>query len=118
MVKKYDCTDGGAQFCQGCYTMEEESDRVDGNWVRAEDYDALAAELAETQRQLKNVAPVGRYNGRNIEEWAKYGAKLEAALRKYGNHSRKCDSFEDGRCRCGLSDILDARPTLETGEKQ
>lgn len=42
MVKRYDCTDGGAQFCQGCYTMEEESDRVDGNWVRAEDYDALA----------------------------------------------------------------------------
>jgi hypothetical protein len=43
--------------------------------------DALAAELAETQRQLKIVAPVGRYNGRNIEEWAAYGAALEAALR-------------------------------------
>lgn len=50
-------------------------------FVSKADYDALAAELAETQRQLKNVAPVGRYNGRNIEEWAKYGAKLEAALR-------------------------------------
>lgn len=50
MVKRYDCTSGGAQWCQGCYTMEEESDRVDGNWVRAEDYDTLAALLASYPR--------------------------------------------------------------------
>jgi hypothetical protein len=45
-------------------------------------------------------------------------AQLEAVLRKYGNHSRKCESFEDGNCRCGLSDILDGRSTLETKGEQ
>ena len=50
-------------------------------YVLASDYDALAAELAEAQRQLKMVAPIGRYNGRDIEGWAKHAAALEAALR-------------------------------------
>ncbi len=59
-------------------------DNYDIRAVRAE-RDAIAAELAETQRQLKLVAPVGRYNGRNIEEWANYGAALEAALHQYWN---------------------------------
>lgn len=61
MVEKYGCTSGGAQFCQGCYTMEEESDYVDGNWVRAEDYDALAAQLEELRRHLGTLTPGGAH---------------------------------------------------------
>lgn len=64
MVKTYDCTDGGAQHCLGCYTMRESTDGFGksdeyGDWVRKEDYDALAAELAAlrtefTENQIKH----------------------------------------------------------------
>ena len=37
--------------------------------------------IAQLERELKLIAPTGRYNGRNIEEWAAHGAQLEAALR-------------------------------------
>lgn len=46
-VKRYDCTNGGATFCQGCYTMTETEY---GDYVSAEDYDALAAENAELKQ--------------------------------------------------------------------
>jgi hypothetical protein len=59
MVKRYDCTAGGAQFCQGCYTMEEESDRVDGNWVRAEDYDAAIAALRLLFKEMELSGNLG-----------------------------------------------------------
>lgn len=42
-VKRYDCTNGGFAFCQGCYQMEEDPL---GDYVSSEDYDALAAKLA------------------------------------------------------------------------
>ena len=35
-IKRYDCTDGGAQFCAGCYTMTEDSL---GDYVSFWDYD-------------------------------------------------------------------------------
>lgn len=38
-MKRFDCTNGRAQFCYGCYTMTEDSD---GDYVR---YDDHAAEL-------------------------------------------------------------------------
>ncbi|WP_153899510.1 hypothetical protein [Pseudomonas aeruginosa] len=41
-VKRYDCTNGGFAFCQGCYQMEEDPL---GDYVSSEDYDALAAKL-------------------------------------------------------------------------
>lgn len=41
-VKRYDCTNGGAQYCQGCYQMSE---TPLGDYVRADDYDALAASI-------------------------------------------------------------------------
>lgn len=43
-VKTYDCTSGGAQWCQGCYTMTEVPDEHGkryGDWVRLEDYERL-----------------------------------------------------------------------------
>ncbi|UWU63030.1 hypothetical protein [Pseudomonas aeruginosa] len=42
-VKRYDCTNGGFAFCQGCYQMEEDPL---GDYVSSEDYDALVAKLA------------------------------------------------------------------------
>lgn len=50
MVKTYDCGSGGAQFCQGCYTMEEQEPctgfpRGTGDWVRLEDYERLEQAL-------------------------------------------------------------------------
>lgn len=40
-VKRYDCTDGGARFCQGCYTMSE---CEFGEYVSWDDYESLLAE--------------------------------------------------------------------------
>ena len=37
-AKRYDCTNGGAQFCQGCYTMTE---NAHGDWVLFEDYEKM-----------------------------------------------------------------------------
>jgi hypothetical protein len=57
MVKTYNCTDGGAQRCQGCYTMEESTDHNGkpdgyGEWVSKEAYDALADAAQELVRVL------------------------------------------------------------------
>ena len=68
-VKRYDCTDGGAQFCQGCYTMTE---REYGDWVPFEDYDALAARHASL---LNNLETADRAVALNLE--------LEARLAEY-----------------------------------
>lgn len=46
-VKRYDCTSGGAKFCQGCYTMTE---RELGDYVGWEDFDTLAQRLQEAER--------------------------------------------------------------------
>jgi len=44
-VKRYDCTNGKAQHCYGCYQMDEVEY---GSWVQASDFDAerLRAETA------------------------------------------------------------------------
>lgn len=41
-VKRYDCTSGSAQYCYGCYTMEEDEM---GDYVEWEAYEALQAEV-------------------------------------------------------------------------
>ncbi len=48
-VKRYDCTDGGARFCQGCYTMSE---CEFGEYVSWDDYDALLAERDRLREAL------------------------------------------------------------------
>lgn len=45
-MKRYDCTDGGAQFCQGCYTMAEDSL---GDYVKYEDHAAEVERLTQTR---------------------------------------------------------------------
>lgn len=49
-VKRYDCTSGGARFCQGCYTMTETEL---GDYVASEDYDALQSLNAELLEALE-----------------------------------------------------------------
>lgn len=43
-VARFDCSDGGAAFCQGCYTMARDDEY--GEYVRYEDYVLLQQELA------------------------------------------------------------------------
>lgn len=54
-VKRYDCTNGGASFCQGCYTMSE-SDL--GDYVEFADYDAMAQRCRELEADAEQVGAV------------------------------------------------------------
>lgn len=51
-VKRYDCTNGGTQFCQGCYTMTETEH---GDYVASEDYDALRTQVAELRAENERL---------------------------------------------------------------
>jgi len=60
-VKRYDCTNGRAQHCYGCYQMTETEH---GAWVLDIDYDAaqielaaLLEELATQDRVLRSLVP-------------------------------------------------------------
>jgi len=48
-VMRYDCTNGKAQHCYGCYQMTE---TTEGEWVQAMDYDAAQSELAALREEL------------------------------------------------------------------
>lgn len=58
-VERFDCTNGGALFCNGCYFMDE---RDDGDYVRYEDYAALERRLESAERvvDVLNSAPIER----------------------------------------------------------
>ncbi|HCF4509457.1 TPA: hypothetical protein NIF35_003465 [Pseudomonas aeruginosa] len=90
-VKRYDCTNGGYRHCQGCYEMTE---TPLGDYVRSEDYDALAAEaqaLREEVAALRARVVVSpdfdndviietfRRNGFQIELGASYSVKGQIA---------------------------------------
>lgn len=104
MVKTYDCTDGGAQWCQGCYTMTEDKDG-DGDWVRKEDYDALAAELVDWRRMRNEAMALAMSNRERIRE-------LEAQLSESEQHRTKNretavalqDEVTDLRMKLGFRD--------------
>ena len=51
-VERFDCTSGGAQFCQGCYTMTCDSD---GEYVRHEDYAKLEQQRAALVEALEDL---------------------------------------------------------------
>jgi len=53
-VKRYDCTSGGAQFCQGCYTMERDDEY--GDYVLFEDYDRLRSQLDDAAMLIGRLA--------------------------------------------------------------
>ncbi len=87
-VKRYDCTNGGSAHCYGCYTMSE-TDL--GDYVSAEDYDALLAErdaillqaqiwAGEAKTQKATVDDVGRVLG-GVPDWGSIAAGV-AQLKK------------------------------------
>ncbi|MFG8158702.1 hypothetical protein ACEOQO_28980 [Pseudomonas aeruginosa] len=49
-VKRYDCTNGGAKWCQGCYQMSE---HPQGDYVAADDYAKLAAEAQALREEVE-----------------------------------------------------------------
>lgn len=49
-VKRYDCTSGGRSHCYGCCTMTETED---GEYVSAEDFEALQAECEELRKDAE-----------------------------------------------------------------
>ena len=75
MVKTYDCTSGGVQWCQGCYTMEEQPDflgKRQGEWVSLEDYEKIEAAL----REAYQISHYGRGSMQDIDD------VLERAIRQ------------------------------------
>lgn len=69
-VKRYDCTNGGSRYCQGCYTMTE---TPLGDYVSSDDYEALEAEAQALREEVsalraRVVAP---------DEYAEFEAWLE-----------------------------------------
>lgn len=59
-VKRYDCTNGGAQFCQGCYRMDEDEQ---GDYVRWEDYERLLAKVATLEKTVERYADAMEEDG-------------------------------------------------------
>lgn len=59
-VERFDCTNGGAAWCQGCYTMTRDDL---GDYVRHEDYEALRAKYDSAINTLKDIAAMGRKAG-------------------------------------------------------
>lgn len=51
-VERFNCTNGGAQFCNGCYTMTPDSD---GEYVRHEDYAKLEQQRAALVEALTRL---------------------------------------------------------------
>ena len=65
---------------RGEYSSTQKS--LEDMHTRAESREAsLREELEEAQRMIKNLAPTGRYNGKDIERWYQESARLADELR-------------------------------------
>ncbi|HFT1366730.1 TPA: hypothetical protein ACHT38_003137 [Pseudomonas aeruginosa] len=93
-VKRYDCTNGGFAFCQGCYQMEEDPL---GDYVSSEDYDALAAKLAMAEdAAAKGDAARQQCGGMEMEiqELRENAAKLAAFAQEIISGALEGGSFD------------------------
>ncbi|WAX22022.1 hypothetical protein MPK9_00067 [Pseudomonas phage MPK9] len=72
-VKRYDCTNGGYRHCQGCYEMTE---TPLGDYVRSEDYDALADEAQALREEVARL----------LEDRARFPDKPDDIGRMIGAH--------------------------------
>lgn len=52
-TKRYECGNGNASYCYGCYQMQEDSD---GDYVRHEDYAALRERVIELEAKVEQDA--------------------------------------------------------------
>ncbi|WP_236097225.1 hypothetical protein [Pseudomonas aeruginosa] len=93
-VKRYDCTNGGFAFCQGCYQMEEDPL---GDYVSSEDYDAIAAKLAMAEdAAAKGDAARQQCGGMEMEiqELRENAAKLAAFAQEIISGALEGGSFD------------------------
>lgn len=67
-VKRYDCTSGGASYCQGCYTMTEAKY---GDYVLADDFDKLEAEAQALREEVAALREA------HDKEWRRAGMAEE-----------------------------------------
>jgi len=91
-VKRYDCTDGGVQFCHGCYTMTQ--DDAYGDWVKYEDYAELERELAEARKEIERMRPVVEAAIDN-PHFGDNGPKLDEAIDLYQAKMREASMKEE-----------------------
>ncbi len=93
-VKRYDCTNGGFAFCQGCYQMEEDPL---GDYVSSEDYDAIVAKLAMAEdAAAKGDAARQQCGGMEMEiqELRENAAKLAAFAQEIISGALEGGSFD------------------------
>lgn len=100
-VKKYDCTNGRAQFCYGCYQMTESEY---GDYVEVADYDALQAERNQLRAQVEEQLP------RLIDENHKLRAELDAIKGQEPVTEVSAETFSSD----GTSDIITANLPIGT----
>jgi hypothetical protein len=63
-VKRFNCTSGGAQFCQGCYQMERDDEH--GDYVSFEDYERLTAERDLYKQRAEQAEMAAKLNADTI----------------------------------------------------
>lgn len=82
-VERFDCTSGGAQFCNGCYTMTPDSE---GEYVRHEDFAELEQQRAALVEALKKCSARLEVHMIHTEDLEDLIAHMEsiAALRAAG----------------------------------
>ncbi len=71
-VKRYDCTNGGAKWCQGCYQMSE---HPQGDYVAADDYAKLADEAQALREQVKALQSAANSWQSGYDEGRRMGTK-------------------------------------------
>lgn len=94
MIQRYDCTNGGTQWCQGCYTMTPDNN---GNYVRFDDHEAelaalraeLEAEKVRAEYAWRNAKVIDAERQRQYEELKKVEAERDALKAEQTEWRRK-----------------------------
>lgn len=79
-VERFNCTDGGARYCYGCYQMTPDNEY--GDYVSYDDYAALLQQLAERDTEAASNRKTLEKNCREQEAKSfEYRQRAEAAER-------------------------------------
>lgn len=71
LPERFDCTNGSAQWCYGCYTMTRDDL---GDYVLAEDYDALRNASEALQAEIERLRA-------EVAEWKRAAAAQETEIK-------------------------------------
>ena len=55
-LARFNCTNGGAQYCYGCYTMERDDEY--GDYMRFEDHERIVTDLRASLRREENARAI------------------------------------------------------------